>query len=131
MNIQLIIGAVVLTVVLLMGGTIKYLHWQNGNLTTELVVKQATIDTQHNTILTIQEDVKNLQRDNNEYQKQNAEIDSKFRETQSKLDVFRNRQATIYKKPKLVEKLINKSYIEFGARFSCNTGAAEQCKQSK
>ena len=127
MNIQLIIGAVVLTLVLIMGGTIKYLHWQNGELTSEVAMKEATIEQQEHTILTIQEDVRNLKRDNNEYQKKNAEIDQKFRETQSKLDVFRNRQATIYKKPKLVEKLINKSYVEFGARFSCHTGALESC----
>lgn len=50
-------------------------------------------------------------------------LESKLNETNMKLEGMKGRQETVFKKPKLVERMINTSYNDFEKEIECVTGS--------
>lgn len=58
----------------------------------------------------------------------NNKLNIQLSKTNRKLELAKSRQEVVYKKPKLVEKMINKSFAEFEKEMSCVTGSLSSCQ---
>jgi chromosome segregation ATPase len=58
-----------------------------------------------------------------EINSKNNELTKKLSSTTIRLESMKSRQETVFKKPKLVEKMINKSYTDFEKEIECTTGS--------
>ena len=69
--------------------------------------------------------IEKAQFDFNEVNDKNRKLQNELNETEYKLDTMKNRQETVFKKPKLVESMINKSYNEFQQEVLCATSQSD------
>lgn len=60
-----------------------------------------------------------------------VKVQSEFSIISNELEKAKDRQDTVFAKPKLVENLINNSYTKFVEGVSCDTGSLQHCSSSQ
>lgn len=91
---------------------------------------KAAVESSNKAIQNLNERIKTSQRASQELSQQKNELEKDFQREEAKLKSHIGRlEKAFNEKPKLMEKIINKSFNDFIDKVSCNSGNLTSCKE--
>lgn len=134
-----VLGAIALVA---LGGYFWYLNQQIDNRDNQIIKHEQTIEQQEQLISTLRTSNNELARSLDQYKEdfseqvlrlnqlreQNSRLNQELRQRVSELERAKGRQDIVWQRPTLVERMLQRSWLEFVDEISCESGAKEKCK---